>query len=226
MTNAKVQIKEMFENGVHIGHRTRKWNPKMKKFIYGEVSGIHIIDLEKSFDRLEKSLEFLKKLVSEGKKVLFVSTKAQSVKLIEDVANSTHMPYVVTRWIPGLLTNFPTVKTRIKYLIDLKEQEASGGFEKYTKKEASKLKKTIDKLQASLGGVEEMRKLPDAVFVLDSCRDKIVVKEAKKIHLPVIGIVDTNADPSMIDYPIPGNDDALKSLAYILNQVKTALTNK
>lgn len=222
----KQDLKEMFDNAVHIGHRTHKWNPKMKKYIYGEINGIHIIDLEKTAECLEKAMEFLSKLSMEGKKVLFVSTKPQSVKLLEDTAKTTHMPYVISQWIPGLLTNFSTVKTRIKYLTDLKEQQASGDFEKYTKKEASKLGKVIDKLQIALGGVEGMHSLPDAVFVVDSCRDAIVVKEARKLHVPIVAIVDTNADPSKITYPIPANDDAIKSLTYLLNKVKTSITRK
>lgn len=216
----------MFDNVVHIGHRTHKWNPKMKKYIYGEINGIHIIDLEKTCECLEKAMDFLSKLSMEGKKALFVSTKPQSIKLIEDVAKTTHMPYVISKWIPGLLTNFSTVKTRIKYLTDLKEQRAAGDFEKYTKKEASKLGKTIDKLQVALGGVEGMHSMPEAVFVVDSCRDAIVVKEARKLRVPVVAIVDTNADPSKITYPIPANDDAIKSLTYLLNKVKTAITRK
>ncbi|MFA6991990.1 MAG: 30S ribosomal protein S2 [Candidatus Gracilibacteria bacterium] len=222
----KQDLKEMFDNAVHIGHRTHKWNPKMKKFIYGEVNGIHVIDLEKTAECLEKALDFLERLSKEGKKVLFVSTKPQSIKLIEDTAKTVKMPYVVTKWIPGLLTNFATIKTRIKYLTDLKEQERSGDFAKYTKKEASKLKKVIDKLQAALGGVENMTAMPDALFLVDSCRDAIVVKEGRKIHIPVVSIVDTNADPSVISYPIPANDDAIKSLAYIMNKVKGSFHGK
>jgi len=220
----KQDLKEMFDNAVHIGHRTHKWSPKMKKYIYGEVNGIHIIDLEKTADCLEKAMDFLSKLIMEGKKVLFVSTKPQSIKLVEDLAKSVHMPYVVSKWIPGLLTNFSTVKTRIKCLTDLKEQKAAGDFEKYTKKEAAKLGKMIDKLQAALGGVEGMKSMPEAVFVVDSCRDAIVIKEARKLHVPVVAIVDTNADPSKIDYPIPANDDAIKSLTYLLNKIKSAVT--
>jgi len=219
-------IKVMFEHGVHIGHRTQKWNPKMKKFIFGEKNGVHLIDLEKSFDCLEKALSFLSKLASEGKKILFVSTKPQSLKLLEDVAKACNMPYVISKWIPGLLTNFGTLKTRIKYLVDLKRQEESGEFEKYTKKEAGKLKKTIEKLEGSLGGVETMMSLPDAVFVIDAVRDFIAIEEARTLHIPVVAITDTNADPGMVDYPIPGNDDAVKSLEFFLEQVQEILKSK
>ncbi len=224
MTVSENLIKEMFENAVHIGHRTQKWNPKMKKYLYGEYGGLHIINLEETVRFLEVSLVFMSKMISEGKKILFISTKPQSVKLVESLAKKSKMPYVINKWIPGLLTNFPTVKKRIKYLLDLKEKEATGEFSKYTKKEASSLKKTIDKLEITLGGVSNLDKLPDAVFVLDVVRDAIVVKEANKIGIPVIAFIDSNADPKAIDYPIPANDDALKSLKFLLGKVEDAMT--
>lgn len=213
----------MFDSAVHIGHRTHKWNPRMKKFIYGEKDGIHIIDLEQSMRALMNAVEFVSRSVAEGKVILFVSTKPQAVNLLQEAADSCHMPYVVGKWIPGLLTNFPTVKTRTKYLTDLKERKERGDFEKYTKKEASQLSKEIAKLQVSLGGVEEMGSKPDVVFVLDVVRDDIVVKEANKLGIPVVGIVDTNADPTTVDYPIPGNDDALKALQYYVGKILDAI---
>lgn len=214
------ELKKMFECAVHIGHRTQKWDPRMRKFIHGERHGIHIINLEKTLECLEKALAFLAKSVAEGKTILFVSTKPQSVKLLEEAAKECRVPYVVSKWIPGLITNFSTLKTRIKYLASLKSQEESGEFEKYTKKEASKLKKVIDKLQISLGGVQNLTARPDVVFVMDALRDRIVVKEARRLRIPVIGIVDTNADPTIVNYPIPGNDDALKSLTYFIEKIK------
>lgn len=220
---AKQVFQEMFDNAVHIGHRTQRWNPRMKPFLYGENSGVHIINLEKTVEKLEVALTFLAKIAAEGRSVLFVSTKPQSITLLEESARDAGMPYVTTRWIPGLLTNFSTIKTRIKYLRDLKERESAGDFEKYTKKEASTLRKTIDKLEVSLGGVQEITQVPDAVFVLDVVRDSIAVMEAKKIGIPVIGIVDSNADPSKIDYPIPGNDDALKSLIYLVGKISETI---
>lgn len=213
----------MFDAAVHIGHRTHKWNPRMKKFIHGEMNGIHVINLEKTLEYLDKALDFVSKSVSEGRTILFVSTKPQSVNLLERTAKDLHVPYVVSKWIPGLITNFATVKQRIKYLTDLKEQEQSGEIEKYTKKEISKLKKVMEKLQVSLGGVESLKAKPDVVFVVDVVRDNIVVKEARKLGIPVVGIVDTNADPTKIDYPIPGNDDALKSLTYLVGKVAEAV---
>ncbi len=223
---SKQEIQKMFEEAVHIGHRTHKWNPRMRKFICGERNGVHIINLEKTFDMLQKSMLFLAKTVAEGKNVLFVSTKPQSVKILEDTARACNMPYVTSKWIPGLITNFSTVKTRIRYLADLKQQEESGEMAKYTKKEASKLKKVIDKLQASLGGVQNLKAVPDVVFVFDVVRDKIVVTEARKLKIPVIAIVDTNADPNLVDYPIPGNDDSLKSLGYFMGKVKEVLAGE
>lgn len=214
------EIKKMFENAVHIGHRTQKWNPRMKRYIYGERNGIHIINLEKTYEMLEKALAFLSKCVAENKVVLFVSTKPQSVKLLQELAQDCHMPYVISKWIPGLLTNFSTIKSRTKYLADLKRQVETGEISKYTKKEVSKMKKIMDKLQTALGGVQNMSSKPDVVFVVDALRDKIVVKEAKRMKIPVVGIVDTNADPSDLTYPIPGNDDAIKSLTYFLDTIK------
>jgi small subunit ribosomal protein S2 len=217
---SKQECQVMFENSVHIGHRSQKWNPKMKKFIYCEKNGIHIINLEKTVEYLDKALVFLSKLANEGKTVLFVSTKPQSVKLLEETAKECHMPYVVSKWIPGLLTNFGTVKTRIKYLADLKAQEKGGEFDKYTKKEVSNFKKAMEKLEIALGGVQNMFDLPDAVFIVDAVRDHIVVEEASRLGIPVVAIVDTNADPTVVTYPIPGNDDAVKSLVYFFNKVK------
>ncbi len=219
MAATKQDFQDMFEHAVHIGHRTQKWNPRMKKFLYGDRNGIHIINLERTKKYLDSALVFLSKLASEGKNVLFVSTKPQSLGLVETAAKAAGMPYVTHRWIPGLLTNFSTIKNRIKYLAKLKEEEASGEFEKYTKKEASKLKKTIDKLEAALGGVQNMTDKPDCVFVIDVVRDKIAVYEANRLGVPVVGIVDSNADPSGIDYPIPGNDDAIRSIEFYCNAV-------
>lgn len=221
----KQDLKEMFDAGVHVGHRTRKWNPKMKKFIHGERGGVHIINLEHTVDLLDEALVFMKNLKAEGKVILFVSTKPQSVDLVKDLANATGMPFVVSKWIPGLLTNFKTVKTRIRHMVDLREEKATGEFDKYTKKEASKLEKTIVKLTIALGGVEHLKGKPDAVFVLDTVRDAIVVKEARKLGVPVVGVVDTNADPSVIDYPIPANDDAMKSLVYLLDRIKVSVSS-
>ena len=220
---SKSQIEELFKNAVHVGHRTHKWNPRMKKYIYTDRGGIHIINLEKTLDCMNKALDFLSSSVAEGKNILFVSTKPQSVKLLRDAADGCGMPYVVGKWIPGFLTNFPTIKSRIKYLANLKDQKANGEFDKYTKKEVVKFDKEIDRLQVALGGVQHITKKPDVVFVLDVVRDAIVVKEARKLKIPVVGITDTNSDPTTVDYPIPANDDALKALKYLMGKVVEAV---
>lgn len=215
-----VDIKEMLEAAVHFGHKTQKWNPKMKKYIYSSKNGIHIFDLEKTKAALEKALDFIKKVSSSGKNVLFVSTKPQSSHLIVEAAEACNMPYVIHKWMGGLLTNFTTIKQRIRYLKNLKEQEKAGDFDKYTKKEASELRKTIEKLESALGGVRNLDALPDVVFIVDALRDRIAVNEASKMKIPVVGIVDSNSDPDGIDYPIPANDDAVKSLTYLIQKVK------
>jgi small subunit ribosomal protein S2 len=220
---SKQVYKEMFENAVHVGHRTQKWNPLMKKFICAEQNGLHIINLEMTLELMNKALDYLKKSLSEGKTVLFVSTKPQSVKYIRDISKRLNMPYVDAKWIPGLLTNFETIQKRVKYLSNLKEQEANGDFDKYTKKEASKMKKELTKLQLSLGGVQEMKEKPDIVFVVDPVRDAIAVKEANTENLPIVAFVHTNADPTKISYPIPANDDAVKSLSYLFDKIKDAV---
>lgn len=223
MTQTQVNLKEMLDAAVHFGHKTQKWNPKMRKYIYGEKNGIHLIDLQKTQQCLEKAVEFLKHSSASGKRILLVSTKPQAAHLIVEAANAAHMPYVVHKWMGGLMTNFSTMKQRIRYFRTLKEQEKSGEFEKYTKKEAAELKKAIAKLENALGGVQELDKLPDVVFVADAVRDRIVIKEANKMKIPVVAIVDSNADPDGIAYPIPGNDDAVKSLTYLISMVKNAM---
>ena len=222
MVNKNI-YQEMVDNSVHFGHKTQKWDPRMKKYLYGEKNGVHVFNLEMTAALLEKACAALSKTVSEGKVVLFVSTKPQAIALIEATAKECGMPFVVSRWIPGFLTNFPTVKKRIDYLKDLKEQEASGELEKYTKKEAGKLKKTIEKLEMSLGGVQNLTRRPDMVFVADVVKDKIVVKEANVCKIPVVAIVDSNSNPLPVDFPIPGNDDAVRSLKFFIGKVADAI---
>jgi len=217
------ELKDMLEAAVHFGHKTQKWNPKMRRYLYGERNGIHIFDLVKTQECLIKALDFLKNTAASGKTILLVSTKPQAMQLMVEAANETKMPYVVHKWMGGLLTNWSTMKLRIRYLRTLKEQEKSGGFDKYTKKEASELRKTIEKLESALGGVSSLERLPDVVFVADALRDKIAVKEANKVKIPVVAILDSNSDPDGIAYPIPGNDDAVKSLAYLINAMKGAI---
>lgn len=221
MTNTILQ--DMLNNAVHFGHRPSKWNPRMRKYIYGTKNGVHIIDLQKTLECLNASKDFLKRETMAGKTVLLVSTKPQATKLIQTLAKETGMPYVVNKWMGGLLTNFSTIKRRIQYFKKLKEEETSGDFDKYTKKEIAELKKDMTKLQNSLGGMVNLDKLPDILFVADVVRDKIAVKEANILNIPVIGIADTNADPYLLAYPIPGNDDSIKSLTYLLNSLKSSI---
>jgi small subunit ribosomal protein S2 len=222
---SQAELKEMLAAAVHFGHQTHKWNPKMKRYLYGVRDGIHIFDLQKTFEMQQKALTFLQTTVEEGKIILFVSTKQQAASLVESVAKKCNMPYVTYKWIGGLLTNFSTVKDRIRYFLDLTEKKETGEFEKYTKKEASILKKDLEKLETAFGGLKNMTKKPDVIFVIDCVRDNIAIKEAKKLKIPVVGITDSNADPDEIDYPIPGNDDAIKSLKYFLSKVEDAILN-
>lgn len=222
---SQAELKEMLAAAVHFGHQTYKWNPKMKRYLYGVRDGIHIFDLQKTFSMQQNALTFLQKTVEEGKTILFVSTKQQAASLVEDVAKKCNMPYVTHKWIGGLLTNFSTVKKRIKHFLNLIEKENNGEFEKYTKKEASKLKKDLEKLQIAFGGLKEMKKKPHVLFVVDCVRDNIAVKEARKLKIPVVAITDSNANPDEIDYPIPGNDDAVKSLRYFMSKIEDAILN-
>ncbi|MBT7484619.1 30S ribosomal protein S2, partial [Candidatus Peregrinibacteria bacterium] len=219
-------LKDMLKNAVHFGHRPSKWDPKMKSFIHGKHSGVHVFDLNQTATMLKEAQDFLKKCSNEGKTILFVSTKQKAIEIVRDTAESCGMPYITHKWVPGLLTNFGTIKKRIKHLKDLKSQELNGDFEKYTKKEALERHKTIIKLQTALGGVQEMNKKPDALFVVDVVRDQISVKEASKLGIPIVAIVDSNADPSTITYPIPGNDDAVKSITFLVEQIGAAIGPK
>lgn len=223
LKDANKELEQMLKAAVHFGHYKKKWNPKMDKYLFTTRKGVHIIDLHKTLAHLDKALAYLNKLAKENKTILMVSTKQQANPIVTKVAEDANLPYVTYKWIPGLLTNFATVSQRIKKLRDLKKLRDEGGLDKYTKKEALKMQKLIIKLEETLGGVEEMRKKPDALFVVDIVRDEIAVKEARTLGIPVIGIVDSNADPDTVDYPIPANDDAIKSLDYIMGKVAEAL---
>ncbi|MFA5842407.1 MAG: 30S ribosomal protein S2 [Candidatus Gracilibacteria bacterium] len=219
-------LKEMIKNAVHFGHKPCKWNPKMKPYLYGKHDGVHVFDLNKTADGLAVATEFLHQCVRESKTVLFVSTKAQAIQIMKDTAEACGMPYITQKWVPGLLTNFTTIKKRIKYLRDLKEQDASGELDKYTKKEALKMRKTIIKLQEALGGLENLTKRPDVLFLVDVVRDHIAVEEANKLNIPIVAIVDSNGDPTRITHPIPGNDDAINSLDFLVKKIGGALERK
>lgn len=223
MTDQKTLMREMMTHAVHFGHKSEKWNPKMAPYLFTKRNGVHIFDLNKTYEGLMEACAFVMNAAKQGKIILFVSTKQQATDLVQKEAESCNMPYVKSRWIPGLLTNFKTIRSRVRYLQKLKEQEKTGEFEKYTKKEALNFRKEIDKLQASLGGVVSLENTPDIVFVIDVNRDKIAVKEAKKIGAKVVAIVDSNSDPDDIDYIIPANDDAIKSITYLVSKIGQAI---
>ncbi len=213
----EISIQAMLKAGVHFGHRKSRWNPKMKPFIFGQKSEIHIIDLTKTLSYLKKALEFCSHLVSNGGKILFVGTMPQLKSLVAKAAQETQMPYVANRWLGGTLTNFDYIRKRVKYLIEQEKKLEAGEFERYTKFERGKIKKEIERMNEKMGGIKSMEKLPQAIFVCSAKHDYLAIKEARKKKISVIAITDTNADPDIIDYPIPGNDDAISSVSYILD---------
>lgn len=219
----KIDPEEMAEAGLHLGHRTSKIFPKMNPYIYGVRSNIHIIDLEKTAKKLQEALEFANKVISEGKNLLLVGTKVQAKKLVKEFAKKHEIPYVSERWLGGTFTNFGVIKKRIEYLKDLEEKKKKGELEKYTKKEKMKIEKKIRDLENKLGGIKGMTELPGAIFILDMKKDNLAVREARKKGVKIIGISDTNIDPTIADYPIPANDDALSSIKYILEKLGEAL---
>jgi small subunit ribosomal protein S2 len=216
-------MKELLEAGVHFGHQTRRWNPKMKPFIYHERNGIYIIDLHATLRLVETAYEFAKETAAEGGTVLFVGTKRQGQESIEEAAEKCDMPYVINRWLGGMLTNWQTISQRIDYMKELTEAEERGEWNRLTKKEALKLSRERDKLEHSLGGIAEMDGPPEAVFVVDTKREETAVAEAAKLEIPIIAVIDTNADPEPIDYPIPGNDDAIRAIRLFANLISEAV---
>lgn len=214
---------EMMKAGVHFGHRTSKYHPKMEDFLYGVRNSVHIIDLEKTVEKLKEALEFVQKLISEDKIIIFIGTKIQAKGLLKSFAQELSLPYVTERWLGGTLTNFETIKKRIDYFRDLEKKKMEGELEKYTKKEQVGLNRELEDLEMKFGGIKSLDKLPDAIFVLDMEKDAIAIKEARGKGVKVIGIADTSVDPTLADFPIPANDDALSSLKYILNKVKEAV---
>lgn len=216
-------VKELLEAGVHFGHQTKRWNPKMKQYIFGERNGIYIIDLEKTVGNLNKALDFLRETAAKGDTVLFVGTKKQAQQPITEQAKLTGMPYVAERWLGGMLTNFQTVKKSVKRLRDLEGKKEDGTFDKLSKKEVSKLTKEMDKLNRCLGGVADMNRLPKVLFIVDSKKEEIAVAEANKLNIPVVALVDTNCDPDKITCVIPGNDDAIRSITLITQMAGNAI---
>jgi small subunit ribosomal protein S2 len=208
---AVVTMKQLLEAGVHFGHQTRRWNPKMRRFIFGERNGIYIIDLQQTLERIDAAYRFVRRTVEDGGTVLFVGTKKQAQEPIQREAQRSNMPYVNYRWLGGMLTNFQTVHARVAKLAELERMINSGETEQMIKKEGLKVKRERDKLERNLGGIRRLEKLPSAVFIIDTKKEHIAVTEANRLGIPVIAVVDTNCDPDVIDYVIPGNDDAIRS---------------
>jgi small subunit ribosomal protein S2 len=220
---AVVTIRQLLDSGVHFGHQTRRWNPKVKRFILTERSGIHIIDLQQSLTYIDKAYEFVKETVAHGGTILFVGTKKQAQESIAEQATRVGQPYVNQRWLGGLLTNFSTIQRSLARLRDLEAMETDGRYESLSKKEIAQIEKEKRKLQKNLEGIRNMSRLPDALFVVDTRKEKIAVDEARKLKIPVIGVVDTNCDPDEVDYVIPGNDDALRAIRLFASRVADAI---
>ena len=218
-----LDVEEMAKAGLHFGHRVSRINPKMKPYIYGTRSTVHIIDLEKTVTKFAEALTVVQKLIQEGKTLLLVGTKIQAKNLVKETAQECGLPYINERWLGGTLTNFETIRKRIAYFQDLEQQKESGEFEKYTKKEQAKKNQELEDLEIKFGGIKTLEKLPDAIFVLDMIKDTLAIKEARMKGVLIIGIADTNADPTLVDYAIPANDDAMSSVRYILEKVKDAI---
>jgi small subunit ribosomal protein S2 len=208
---AVVTMKQLLEAGVHFGHQTRRWNPKMKRFIYGERNGIYIIDLQQTLQRIEEAYTFVRDLVADGGTILFVGTKKQTQDPIRRYAEKCGMPYVNERWLGGMLTNFQTISGRVQKMQEYERMKAAGEFDAMPKKEALILSRELEKLQRYLGGIRTMTKLPDAVFIIDTKKEHIAVTEANKLGIPIVAVVDTNCDPDLVQYVIPGNDDAIRA---------------
>ena len=218
-----VAMKQLLEAGVHFGHQTRRWNPKMAEYIFQARNGIHIIDLQKSSKKLDEAYDFLKNQAEEGKTVLFVGTKKQAQECAKEAEEKCGMYYVNQRWLGGTLTNFKTIRNRIKRLTDIEKMQEDGTFEVLPKKEVILLKKEMEKLEKNLGGIKEMTEIPGVMFVVDPNKEKIAILEARKLGIPVIGLVDTNCNPEDVDYAIPGNDDAIRAVKLIMDVMANAV---
>ena len=220
---AVVSMKQLLEAGVHFGHQTRRWNPKMAEYIFTERNGIYIIDLQKTVKKLNEAYLFARDIAADGKDILFVGTKKQAQDSIKEEAINCSMPYVNARWLGGMLTNFRTIRTRIARLNQLRKMKEDGTFDMLPKKEVIKLELEIEKLEKFLGGIQNMEKLPGALFIVDPRKERIAVQEAKKLGIPIIAIVDTNCDPDEIDAVIPGNDDAIRAVKLIASTIAAAV---
>jgi len=220
---ANITMKALLEAGVHFGHRTRRWDPKMKSFIFTERNGIHILDLQQTIVRLEQSYNMVRDTVADGGTILFIGTKKQAQENLENAAQSCNMPYVNQRWLGGTMTNWQTIKQRISYLLELEQRRDTGDFERLPKKEALKLEQLIEKLNRRLGGLKNMSRLPDLLFVVDVRREAIAVREGNILKIPVLAMVDTNCDPDPVDLVIPSNDDAIRAIKLIVGHMADAV---
>ena len=220
---AVVAMKQLLEAGVHFGHQTRRWDPKMAEYIFQARNGIHIIDLQKTSRKIDEAYNFVREQVEEGKTVLFVGTKKQAQECMKEAALTCGMFYIDQRWLGGMLTNFQTIRTRVERLKKLEAMEQDGTFEVLPKKEVILLKKEMAKLETNLGGIKDMNELPGVIFIVDSKKEEIAIKEANKLNIPVVGLVDTNCSPENIDYVIPGNDDAIRSVKLIAQVIANAV---
>jgi len=214
-----VTIKQLLEAGAHFGHQTSRWHPRMKTYIFTKRNGIHIIDLEQTVSMLDKACDFVRQVAAEGGSILFVGTKRQAQEAVTEEAQRCGMYYVNQRWLGGVLTNFATIQARIDYLVRLEDRQAKGDFNRLPKKEALKLEDEILRLNRQMGGIKEMTSLPSALFIVDPVKERIALAEAKRVGIPVVAIVDTNCNPDEIDYPIPANDDAIKTIKLICSKI-------
>ena len=220
---AVVAMKQLLEAGVHFGHQTRRWDPKMAEYIFQARNGIHIIDLQKTSKKIDEAYAFLKEQAEEGKTVLFVGTKKQAQECVKEAAEKSGMYYVDQRWLGGMLTNFDTIRTRVQRLKDLEKMQEDGTFDVLPKKEVILLKKEMEKLERNLGGIKDMEEVPGVIFLVDPKKEHIAILEAKKLGIPVIGLVDTNCNPEEVDYAIPGNDDAIRAVKLITDVMANAI---
>ena len=220
---AVVAMKQLLEAGVHFGHQTRRWDPKMAEYIFQARNGIHIIDLQKTSKKIDEAYDFMKSQAEEGKKVLFVGTKKQAQECMKEAAEKRGMYYVNQRWLGGMLTNFGTIRKRVERLNELETMQEDGTFDVLPKKEVILLKKEMEKLERNLGGIKDMNELPGVIFLVDPKKERIAILEAKKLGIPVVGIVDTNCNPEDLDYPIPGNDDAIRAVKLIADVMANAV---
>lgn len=218
-----ISMKQLLEAGVHFGHQTRRWNPKMAEYIFTERNGIYIIDLQKTAKKIEEAYAFVRDIAAQGQDILFVGTKKQAQEAITEEAKRVGMYYVNNRWLGGMLTNFKTVRKSIDRLYQLRKMEEEGVFESLPKKEVLKLRKEMEKLEKNFGGIKEMKKMPGAMFVVDPRKERIAIAEAKKLNIPIVAIVDTNCDPEEVDWVIPGNDDAIRAVKLIVECIANAV---